>query len=200
MKLVSLTFLLALVGVHFTGQSAKLIALPLSQFRDGPQAWVGYVLFAILLFLGGMYTHAAVRRGRVDAATVGGLAAFLLFIVAITPSLGSFHFLCSLLVFFLLFSYYAILLYRAESAWMLAHLAVPVALALATRFHSYGIWQKGFVMYLVITVTAHHHFMTRTAAITEPKSASSRPKSGSRKRRRVYQLEPGRAWKRKSGR
>jgi hypothetical protein len=52
----------------------------------------------------------------------------------------------------LVYLYYALRLGLAGSPWLYAHLAFPVLLAVATSFSSYGIWQKGFVVYFLLAV------------------------------------------------
>src|SRR5205823_4510982 len=125
------------------------------------RAWLGYVLFALLLLIGGLHTAAQVRVRRSADATLSGFAVFLLLLVAATPSWGSFHLAWSFLLLGLLFGYYAVLLYRTESFLLMMHLAVPVVLVVVTRFHSYGIWQKSFIVYFVVAAVIHHHISTR---------------------------------------
>jgi hypothetical protein len=142
MKLASCAFLLLLLVIHVEGDFDLLLDSPLSMFRDGDQAGLGYVLFALLLLIGLCYTYALARWRREGEATVAGLAVLLLVLVTATPSLGAGHGWCSLLLLLLLYSYYALLLYRADTLWLWPHLCVPALLALATRLHSYGLWQR----------------------------------------------------------
>jgi len=120
---------------------------------------------------------------------VAGLAVLLLVLVAATPSFGVGHGLCALLLLLLLFSYYALLLYRAQSVWLVPHLSTPAVLALATRLHSYGLWQKSIIAYFVFAAVVHHHLLAPAPSGSKP----GRPQ----KRRRVYQLEAGREWARR---
>jgi hypothetical protein len=201
-KLASFLFLCLLLRAHALDESNNPLGRPLSMFRDGPQAWLGYALFAALLLVGLLYTAALVRRRREGEAAISGLAVLLLLIVAATPSAGAFHGLCSFLLLLLLFGHYAWLLYRLGGPWVFAHLAVPVSLMLGTQFHSYGLWQKGLVLYFLTAVVVHDHVLKREAAGGGRRSARTRiPGSGQPgSRRKVYRLEPGRAWKRRHAR
>jgi hypothetical protein len=196
MKLASFAFFLLLTYAHQAGDFDRTLAQPLSLFRDGGQAWVGYALFAVLLVIGWLYATALARSHREAEAAVAGLTVLLLVAVAVTPSWSSFHLFCSLLLLLLLFGYYARLLSRAARPLLFAHLAVPTALALATGFHSYGLWQKSLIAYFVAVAVTHHHLVGRLPRQGGPWPAGSRPRACEEpmKRRKVYRLEPGRAW------
>jgi hypothetical protein len=202
MKWALLAFVALLFLAHQAGNADELLAQPLSLFRDGPEGWLGYGLFAVLLLIGSLYTTALARADRVGEAVLSGLAVLLLVAVAATPSWGSGHLVASLVLLLLLYGYYALLLYRAESrCWLLAHLAVPVALALATGFHSYGVWQKGIILYYVLAATLHHHALGQLrvrGSSAASRSGTSLPGCGT-KRRKVFRVGPGRAWARGIG-
>ena len=190
MKLTFSAFLLLLIYAHGSAAADKALGHPLSMFRDGPDAWLGHGLFAVLLLCGVLYTVALVRCRREGEAVVSGFAVLLLLVVAATPSAGTLHGLCSFLLLLLLFAHYTWLLRRAGGPWVLAHLVVPVALVLATRFHSYGLWQKGLILYFLAAVVLHHHFLMRQAA----DAARTGRRAAPLRRRTVYQLVPGRSW------
>jgi hypothetical protein len=197
-KLASLLFVLLLLRAHALDESDDPLGRPLSMFRDGPQAWLGYAMFAALLLVGLLYTAALVRRRREAEAAISGLAVLLLLLVAASPSSDSFHGLCSLLLLLLLFAHYTWLLYRLGGPWVFAHLAVPVSLMLGTQFHSYGLWQKGLILYFLATVVVHYHVLklgTAGGRRSGRTQALGRGQLGNR--RMVYQLEPGRAWRRR---
>jgi hypothetical protein len=199
MKLAASLFLLLLVRAHGLEGDDDPLGRPLSMFRDGPYALYGYTMFAALALVGLLYTTALVRCRREAEAALSGLALLLLLAVAVTPSSGAFHGLYSFLLLGLLFSHYALLLYRWGGPWFLAHLAAPVALLLATRLHSYGAWQKALILYFLAAAIVHHHILSWHADRATRRSA--RTSSGARGqplgRRKVYQLEPGRAWARR---
>jgi hypothetical protein len=190
MKIASLMFALLLLAAHTEGDVAARLDQPLSVFRDREQGWLGYALFAALTTVGVLYTGALAQSRRAGETAISSLAVLLLFVVATTPSRDAIHLSCSLLLFLLLFSYFAWLLLRAVSIWLPFHLAVPGALAAATHFQSYGIWQKSFILYFVVAVVLHHHLLERKPLVGKRGQAL--------KRRQVYQLEPGREWSRRT--
>ena len=197
MKLAALAFFLLLVLAHTAGDP-ELLGRPLSELRDGQQGWLGYTLFALLLLVGLLYIVTLARSGREGEAAVAALAVLLLVVVTATPSWGGYHLLSSLVLLLLLHLYYGLLLYRAESFWLVVHLGVPVALVGATGFHSYGMWQKSFIAYCVAACAVHQHLVVRQTA-RRPSSLAVRPRKGSQpmRRRKVYRVEAVREWHRR---
>jgi hypothetical protein len=194
MKIATLSFLALLLLAHCVGDTEERLGQPLSMFRDGAYSLVGYALFASLLVIGGLAISSFVRSDQVPQAVVFGGAALLLGVVAATDSLGSFHLFCSLLLLFLLYAFYALELYRAGSPWLWAHLAAPVVLLLLSNFHSFGVWQKGLVVYFVLAVTVHSHLLTPQAPARRAARGSTLPG----KKRRVVVLDHGaRSWGRR---
>lgn len=198
MKLASATFVLLLLAAHGTGDLSQRLAEPLSLFRDGEQEWLGYLLFAALLLVGLLYTRDLIRAGQEEEAVTAGLAALLLFIVAVTPSLQVFHLLSSLLLLLLLFAHYWRLLRNSGSPWLIFHSVAPFALVLLSGYHSYGLWQKCVILYLVVLANVRHYLLDRGGA-SEPLSASASSlvgRGGVKRRGKVYRLEAGREWTR----
>ncbi len=191
MKLASSAFFLLLGLAHLAGDLDELLARPLSPFREGEFAWLGYLLFAVLLLIGVLYVSALWRRQREAQATAASLALVQLLIVALTESYGLLHLMCSFLLLVLLFGYYAVLLLRAGSAWFIAHLTMPTLLLLATQGHSYGLWQKAFIVYCVLAAVIHHHLLGAPEPVWRSRRAQPL------RRRKVYTLEAGRAWGRR---
>jgi len=74
-KLASAAFVLLLLVAHGVGDLGQRLEQPLSLFRDGEQAWVGYLLFAALLLIGLLYTVALIRAGKEEEAVCAGLNA-----------------------------------------------------------------------------------------------------------------------------
>src|SRR5262245_47306614 len=157
MKLAALAFVVVLVGAHLDGDCDKLLGQPLSTFRDGEQAKVGYLLFALLLAVAGLYVARLWRAGRDVEGTVASFAGRLPVLVAVTPSFDGVHLMYSGFLFVLLFVYYGVLTYRNKIIAFILHVQVPFALLAATQLHSYGAWQKGFIVYLVLAATIHEH-------------------------------------------
>jgi hypothetical protein len=169
--------------------------LPLSMFRDGPLWPYGYALFGLLQAIGALMALTLWRADRSFEAGVFMAGVLLLVVIAVTPSDGGFHFLCSLVLLSLLYVYYAVLLRLAESRWRFGHWALPLVLAGATSFHSYGLWQKTFIVYFVLTIAVHHHFLGRWV----PRNAAPRgwEPAPPLRRRVVYVLEEGSEWHRR---
>jgi hypothetical protein len=195
MKLASVVFLLLLLHAHGEGDRDDQLARPLSLFRDGSHGWLGYALFAVLLVIGWLYARALARSRKEVEAGLAGCAFVLLLAVAVTASWGALHLVCSLVLLALLYGYCAVVLHHARSPWLVGHLGVPVVLAVAIGFHSYGAWQKGFIVYSVLAVTIHHHLLRRPAG-TGPSLGSPSPWRCGRPvaRRKVHEVQPGRAW------
>ena len=202
MKIATLAFLLLLGYAHLTGDTERLLAQPLSMFRDGQQSAAGYGLFALLGLVAAAMTAACVRAGRDVEVCVLCVAGFLLVIVAVTPSLWPLHELCSLLLLSLLYWYFALLFYAWESRWrwlLFVHLPAPLALVIVTQCHSYGLWQKSLIVYFVVVINIHYHLVVRYL----PRLARLRKSARGRndplgKRRVVYILTPGKPWRRRA--
>ena len=168
-------------------------------FRDGEQGWLGYLLFAALLAIGVLYTAALIRAGKEEEAVSAGLAALLLFLVTVKPSSQKFHLLCSLFLLLLLFGHYWCLLRESGSPWLIFHAMAPFALVIVSGCHSYGAWQKTLILYFVVLANIRHHLLG-SGGTDRPRSDTTPPLFGTgsaKGRRKVYRLEPGRAWERR---
>jgi hypothetical protein len=195
MKTAALAFLFTLwMALQGPGQPDPY-CLPLSMFRDGPRWLWGYALFALLALIGGLMAVALLRADRPGGAGLFSGGVVLLAAIVVTPSDDGYHFLCSLLLLFLLYAYYAVLLHLAETKWRYVHWVMPLALALLTALQSYGLWQKAFIVYFVLTIAIHHHLLGHPIS----KKAVPRrwgPAQPLRKRV-VYVLDEGKAWGRR---
>jgi hypothetical protein len=136
------------------------------------------------------------RAGLDGSACLLGVVAFFLLLVALTPSDGEFHILCSFLVLALLFAYYAAALSEAGVVFLWAHLTVPLLLMLVTSCHSYGLWQKGLVVYFLLAANVQHALLARAVAPAQA-SRQGRRGSGGLRRHAVLVVEPGRSWARR---
>jgi hypothetical protein len=198
MKLVSLAFLMVLVVAHLAGDPAEGLGLPLSLFRDGAYRPFGCLLFALLLIVAWQMLRALHRAGLGGHACLLGVAAFVLLVVAVTPSTDALHLLCSFVVLALLFGYYAAVVGGAGRAWLWAHLAVPVLLLLLTGCHSYGLWQKSLIVYFLLAVNVQHHLLTRgPGALLTAGGGRHRPGGRGLRRRVAYTMGDGRSWSRR---
>ncbi len=157
-KTLGLAFALLLAYTHMANVQGDAYHRPLSLFRDYSPAWIGYALFVVLLAIGLEIARTAYRVGAKFRAVVYLVATGLLGVVAATPSQGNLHTVCALVAMVALFAYYAVLLYRGEYLfWLLMHLAVPSLLMMASLVESYGIWQKGMILYFLVAAVVHHH-------------------------------------------
>jgi hypothetical protein len=143
-------FLVLLAVVHLADPDT--LDLPLSMLRDGPYPAAGYALFALLGLIGVLHVRAAERLGHGAGVAVPAVGVVLLAVVALTPSFDEDHAWAAFALMGLVYLYYAVRLIVAGSPWLVGHLAFPVLLAEATLFSSYGIWQKGFVVYFLLAV------------------------------------------------
>lgn len=164
MKLTSLMFFAQLVFVHNVCGAPASVDWPMSAFRDGECAPLGYMLF---LLIGLVLFVYSIDLGRFKdpfetVDTVG--FAFLVLMVAISPNQLLFHRIFAFIVLALAYVFFAIQL-RSNRALMVAHICAPAVLAVALRkglgVESYGIWQKTLISYFVCVATVHHHIATR---------------------------------------
>jgi len=192
MKIAAIAFLALLIYAHVLGGVETMLPRPLSMFRDGEFAVLGNALFTVLALVGIVYTFDLWRLGRPTEAANAGFAIVVLLIVAATLSTGTLHNVGAFILLGSMFAYYAILLYRSSRPWMFVHLSVPILLAVAIGFRSYGIWQKALISYFVIAAVVHHHVVRRAArapAVPEPDVFHKQPK--------VYRVNPGTTWPRR---
>jgi hypothetical protein len=198
MRLTSLAFLIVLAVAHCPGESAEELSLPLSTFRDGPYRPYGILLFLLLLLIAGQMLRSLHRAGRDGSACFLGLVALFLLLVALTPSENGFHLFCSLVVLVLLYVYYAAMLSEISLVCLGGHLLVPLLLVGLTQFHSYGLWQKGLIVYFLVAANVQHAFLSPGWPRSRKRvSARRQMESGPSRRRVVYVVGPGKDWARK---
>lgn len=165
MRLASLAFLLILSGLHLASPSPEILATPLSEFRDGPFRLWGFVLFGLLIFIGGSWIKTMVRvRDPSDLlAVVPGIS--MLGFAAVTESWDFWHLVCSLVLFGWLLLFFTLKLLEAESLFAFPQLMMPALLVLIVRGHSFGLWQKMLIVYFVIAINIYD--MVRLSELEE---------------------------------
>jgi hypothetical protein len=191
LKLSSLAFLALLCYTHVAAGTGLLLAMPLSMFRDGPLSPAGYLLFAFLTLIGITLTLTLAGSGRRAEAGLAGAATGLLVVVAATPTYHAAHEATSFGLLFALYCYVGCLATAAGRTWFYLHLATPAILLLATQFHSYGLWQKSYVVYVIVVANVYAH-LVRREAIAPPRREYDR--RAPTRRRKVYTVDPGRVW------
>jgi len=161
-KVLGVLFIALLVCAHFADVQADAYQRPLSTFRDYEPVWIGYALFGVLAAIGLETIRTAFRVQAGFHAVVYLAATCLLAVAAVTPSVDSLHSTCALTAMFMLFVYYAVLLYRGDSMfWLVMHLLTPSYLMLASRLESYGVWQKGMILYCVAAAVVHQSLLAQ---------------------------------------
>jgi hypothetical protein len=157
MKLASLLFFALLLRAHQTSGFERPLNEPMCSFRDGEQALMGYALFGAIALIGVVYALALKRFGEPGEAVNAVGAGVLLLLIAATPAGLPLHRAGALVLIGSIFAHYALLLLPGRRWPLLLHLGMPIVLAVATGFQSYGLWQKGMICYLVVVAVVHHH-------------------------------------------
>ena len=163
MKFASLVFFAQLVLLHKCDAPASF-DWPMSAFRDGACAPLGYMLFVVIGLVLFVYSIDLGRfKDPIETVDTIGFA-FLVLAVAISPNRLLFHKTFTFIVLGLAYVFFAIQL-RSNRALMVAHICAPVLIAIGLRkglgFESYGLWQKTLISYFVCVATVHHHIATR---------------------------------------
>jgi hypothetical protein len=160
MKLAALAFFALLIFVHQVCRPFEALDWPLSAFREGDCAPLGYALFGVLGLVTTVYS-VELRRFR-DPITATDTIGFgvLLLMVAVSPDRWMFHRVVAFILLGCAYVFFAIQL-RNHRRLMLIQLCAPIVLAVVTGFQSYGFWQKALISYFVVVATIHHHVATR---------------------------------------
>jgi hypothetical protein len=192
MKLAAIVFFGLLYYVHWATDLGTPLDQPLSCFRDSDLGLLGYAVFCSIALVGVLYAFDLRRAGQSAEAAIALTAGIFLLIVASTSSTGLLHVCMAFVMLSMVYAYYGVLLYRARSALLMAHLAVPILLAAATQLQSYGIWQKSLISYFIVAGVIHHHMVIRRWRTPPEPEADVFYKD-----RKVYQVEPGPTWARR---
>ena len=160
MKFAALCFFALLFFVHQVCSPYESLTWPLSAFREGQCAPLGYALFGLIGLVTAIYSVDLKRfRDPIEAADTIGFAVLLL-LVALSPNRWMFHRTMAFILFGSAYVFFGIEL-RKNRLLMLIHLCAPVLLAVVTGFQSYGVWQKSLISYFVVVSTMHHHVAMR---------------------------------------
>jgi hypothetical protein len=164
MKLAAVIFFGLLVYVHQLYGVDQVLDQPLSAFRYGDRAVLGYALFCAIALVGVVHTWGIKRFEEPgESLNTTGFGVLLLIVVA-TPSWWTLHEASAIVLLTSVYTYFSVVLFRSRRYfWMALHLSVPIVVAIATRFQSYGIWQKSIVCYFVVAAVIHHDVLKRGA-------------------------------------
>jgi hypothetical protein len=189
-------FLGGLVQDHSMGDIGDRLGRPLSMFRDSGQAAAeGYALFGLLAAMGVLQAIVMWRSRCIHGLFVSLVAVALLLLVAATPSLDKGHVLCSMLLMGLVYVYYAFILTTHKITLLLLHLFAPAIWLLVIHGHSYGLWQKGLILYFVAASNVHAVVSCLRGRHPPPRHKRL-GRHGDFRRRRVYILGYEHAWAR----
>lgn len=158
-KTLSALFLAVLLAIHALA-GAEAAALPLSMFRDGRFAALGYIAFLCLIPMGPLMVSVSWRSAAYGNASFYALGTGLLVFVAVTPSLGLGHVFCSLVLLLTFYVYYARVLLDEVNVWVFPHVVMPGVLALATR--NFGLWQQVLIAYFLLIANVHYHLLAQS--------------------------------------
>jgi hypothetical protein len=155
-KILGISFATLLVCAHVADVQGDAYERPLSLFRDYEPAWMGYAMFGLLVLIGLETVRTAFRAQTEVHAAIYLFSTALLGVVAATPSENEWHQNFAVVVMLAMFIYYAVVLYFRDSLfWLVFHLLTPSFMMFATRLDSYGIWQKGMILYFLAATIVH---------------------------------------------
>jgi hypothetical protein len=155
-KILGVAFGLLFVCAHLADLRGDAYTRPLSCFRDCEPAWMGYAMFGLLIATGLETARTAFRlRSELHTFMYVVMTAQIAFIAA-TPSVGAWHQTFAGAGMLCIFVYYAVLLYSSDQLfWLLIHLFMPSILLIASHYESYGVWQKGMIIYFLLATIVH---------------------------------------------
>src|SRR6266480_1785393 len=155
-KILGIAFAVLFVCAHKADLRGDAYTRPLSCFRDCDPAWIGYAMFGLLIAIGLETARTAFRlRSELHTFMYLVMTAQLAFIAA-TPSWGAWHQTIAAVGMACLYVYYALLLYHGDQLfWLVIHLLMPSILLTGSHYESYGVWQKGMIIYFLFATIVH---------------------------------------------
>ncbi len=132
MKLAAVIFFALLVYVHQLYGVDQVLDQPLSAFRYGDRAVLGYVLFCAIALVGVVHTWGIKRFEEPgESLNTKGFGVLLLIVVA-TPSWWTLHEASAIVLLASVYTYFSVVLFRSRRYfWMALHLSVPIVVAIA---------------------------------------------------------------------
>jgi hypothetical protein len=161
-KILGIAFAVLFVCAHKADLLGDAYTRPLSCFRDCDPAWIGYAMFGLLIAIGLETARTAFRlRSELHTFMYLVMTAQLAFIAA-TPSWGAWHQTFAAVGMACLFVYYAVLLYNGDQLfWLVIHLLMPSFLLTGSHYESYGVWQKGMIIYSLLATIVHQEVLAQ---------------------------------------
>jgi len=157
MAVLSLAFFGCFIAAHMVRGGWEALPLELCFFREGASEPLGYALFVLLFAIGALLVWRMARDPACEAdfrLCVPMLG--LLIFVAVTPSMDGFHLIASLIVIGGLYAYYTRALECREHPWLRLHLLMPLLMLAIPPLGSFGSWQKGMILYIVVLINAQY--------------------------------------------
>lgn len=130
----------------------------MSLFRDVEPAWIGCVMPALLIALGAETALYAARLHSWTQLVAKVLIASALALTALTPSYDDLRIIgANVAMIGLMANVAALLFIRDQWFWLGIHLVIPVTLAFGAFANGYGVWQKGMILYFLVTTAVLNH-------------------------------------------
>lgn len=137
---VAIALLSTFVAGRLADQRGDAYARPMSLFRDVEPAWIGYVMFALLIALGAETARSAARLRCWPQLVANVLIASALVLAALTPSYDAPHSVgANLAMIGLMANVAALLFIHDEWSWLGIHVVTPVILAFGALANGYGV-------------------------------------------------------------
>lgn len=182
-----IAFLIAFVGAHLADQRGDAYVRPLSLFRDVEPAWIGFVMFGLLVALGVETARSAARLRYWGQVAANLFIAAALALTALTPSYDEFHTLGANVAMVALVANIGVLLFLHDQwFWLAIHLVTPATLAFGALASGYGVWQKGMILYFLAATAILNHVFQRWMVEWR---REEREKEAARRRRGEKSLE-----------
>jgi hypothetical protein len=172
-KILATAFIALFVYAHVADSQGDAYLRPLSTFRDYDPEWLGYALFGTLLAVGLGTARTAYRVQNEAQMAIYLLATVILAVVVATPSNDFWHWYCAMILMAGVVVNLGVVLWYSDSIfWFVMHLLAPTIIMWATRIESYGLWQKGLILYFLAATVTHEQLLSRWL----PKRAKPRRK------------------------
>ena len=160
MLALSSAFVGCFVAAHAVRGGWEALPIELCRFREEESAPLGCAMLFLLCAIGLVHVWRLFRHPKCQpdyriCIPMLGLLAF----VSVTSSYDPLHVAASLAMLGGLYFYFALVLERSEHPWHKPHLIIPVALLAIPPVGSFGSWQKGMILYLVLLINVQYFML-----------------------------------------